>query len=171
MPGTCDAIVRRITSNSVAQTRGLGLRLGRVAVPGAIVLLSGELGAGKTALAQGIARGLGVTGPVSSPTFTLLKEYRAGRLPLFHFDLYRLSAPEELWSLGFDEYIHGAGVAVVEWPERAPDAWGDDALLIEIASTGPTARAIALHACGERARSMLAALRLNRKDRADAAGD
>jgi len=112
-----DAPVIELRSQSVAETHALGQLLGEHAVPGDIVLLHGPLGSGKTALAQGIARGLGVAGTVNSPTFTIVKEY-AGRLPLYHLDLYRLDDPEELETLGFASYFEGDGVAVVEWAER-----------------------------------------------------
>ncbi len=163
-PDACD-MIRRTATASAARTRALGERMGRHAPPGALILLTGDLGAGKTALTQGIARGLGLSETINSPTFTLLKEHRGGRLPLFHFDLYRLSDPDEMWALGFDDYFAGPGVVVVEWPERAPDAWGDDWLWATIASTGPTTRAIALRARGQRSRVLLAALRLPARER------
>src|SRR6478752_3572153 len=93
-----------LRSASAQRTHALGQLLGGRLAPGDVVLLSGELGAGKTVFAQGIGAGLGVSGPINSPTFTLLKEY-AGRLPLYHFDLYRIEDPEELFALGFDEYF------------------------------------------------------------------
>jgi tRNA threonylcarbamoyladenosine biosynthesis protein TsaE len=92
--------------------------LGELLVPGDVVLLEGDLGTGKTAFTQGIGRGLQVTQTINSPTFTILKEY-TGRLPLYHFDLYRVECPEEFSLLGFDDYLAGNGVCVVEWAERA----------------------------------------------------
>ena len=106
-----------LRSDSPDQTRLLGERLGGLLQAGDVVLLHGTLGAGKTALTQGIGRGLGVTETVNSPTFTLLKEH-AGRLPLYHFDLYRLDDPAEVETLGFEQYFEGDGVCVVEWAER-----------------------------------------------------
>lgn len=108
--------------DSAEQTRHLGQRLGRLLVGGDVVLLSGELGAGKTCLTQGLALGLGVPldEPVSSPSYTLMNHHR-GRLDLYHFDLYRLSEADELFEIGFDEYLHGAGVTVVEWFDRIAD--------------------------------------------------
>lgn len=108
-----------IISRSDVQTRALGRVLGPLLPASAIVLLQGTLGAGKTVLAQGIARGVGVAEEtaVNSPTYTLVNQY-TGTRELYHFDLYRLSDPDELFEIGFDEYAHGAGVAVVEWPER-----------------------------------------------------
>lgn len=95
------------------------MQLGRLLEPSALILLQGNLGAGKSVLARGIARGLGVASnvPITSPTFTLMNHYSA-RLELYHFDLYRLSDPDELIELGFDDYAHGSGVALVEWPEK-----------------------------------------------------
>lgn len=116
MPG------RAIVSHSEAETLEIGVRLGRVLEHPALILLQGELGAGKSVLARGIARGLGVDPqvPITSPTFTLMNHYPA-RLDLYHFDLYRLSDPDELLELGFDDFAHGRGVALVEWPERLGD--------------------------------------------------
>lgn len=115
-----------IVTTSVEQTQELGGKLGALLTSGSLVLLRGELGAGKTALTYGIARGLGVATdvPITSPTYTLMNSYNA-RVPLYHFDLYRLSGADELLDLGFDEYFHGSGVAVVEWAERCPDLVGD----------------------------------------------
>jgi len=109
-------------SSSELQTLELGTQLGRLLEQSALILLQGDLGAGKSVLARGIARGLGVDPqvPITSPTFTLMNHYRA-RLDLYHFDLYRLADPGELIELGFDDFAHGAGVALVEWPERLED--------------------------------------------------
>lgn len=148
---------RTLTLGSLAHTRSLGERLALAAQPGDIILLSGDLGAGKTALTQAIARGLGIAATVNSPTFTLLKEHGEGRLPLYHFDLYRLDDPEELWSLGFEEYFTGNGLCVVEWAERAPAAWTSDWLWGELAATGPTQRRLALAMHGARGQALLQA--------------
>ncbi len=108
-----------VVSDSESQTLELGKRLGRLLQKPALILLQGDLGAGKTVFARGIARGLGVdsTIPITSPTFTLMNHYPA-RLELYHFDLYRLSDPDELIELGFDEYAFGDGITLVEWPEK-----------------------------------------------------
>lgn len=118
-------------STSEAQTSELGVHLGRLLEHPALILLQGNLGAGKSVLARGIARGLGVDPqvPITSPTFTLMNHYQA-RLDLYHFDLYRLSDPDELIELGFADFAHGTGIALVEWPERlgedeAPGLWID----------------------------------------------
>lgn len=98
-------------------TMNLGSCMGRQAQAGDIYLLQGDLGAGKTTLTKGIAQGLGFHGSVSSPTFTLVHEY-PGRLPIYHFDLYRLDEPEQVLEIGWDDYVNSAGVLVVEWAER-----------------------------------------------------
>jgi tRNA threonylcarbamoyladenosine biosynthesis protein TsaE len=105
-------------SHSPAETERFGERLGRVAERGLVLALSGELGAGKTQLVQGIARGLGVQPRVHSPTFTLVNEYGGGRLCLFHLDLYRLDTPAQIRSAGLEEFLQPDGVAVIEWAER-----------------------------------------------------
>lgn len=105
-------------SHSEEATAALGESWGRDATSGLVIALSGDLGAGKTQLAKGIARGLGVTDRVHSPTFTLVNEYGGGRLPLFHVDLYRLGTPEQIVAAGLEEYFHPNGVAVIEWAER-----------------------------------------------------
>ena len=98
-------------------TRALGLRIAEALEPGDIVALIGDLGTGKTALTKYIAEGLGVTEEINSPTFTIVKEYRSGRLPLYHFDVYRIEDPEEMFEVGFDEYLYGQGVCLVEWAD------------------------------------------------------
>ncbi len=108
-------------SHSPAETEALGEQWGRAAQPGQVIALSGDLGAGKTQLVRGLARGLGVTSRVHSPTFTLVNEYSGGRLKLFHLDLYRLETPEQLHSAGIEEFLQPDGVAVIEWAERLED--------------------------------------------------
>ena len=109
-------------SHSPAETEALGEAWGRSAQTGLVIALSGDLGSGKTQLVKGIARGLGISTRVHSPTFTLVNVYSGGRLPLFHLDLYRLETREQILSAGLDEYFEPAGVAVIEWAER----WSDD---------------------------------------------
>jgi tRNA threonylcarbamoyladenosine biosynthesis protein TsaE len=106
------------TSHSPAETEALGEAWGREARRGLVIALSGDLGAGKTALVRGLARGLGYNGRVHSPTFTLVNTYEGGRLTLFHLDLYRLETPEHIRSAGVEEYLRPEGVAVIEWAER-----------------------------------------------------
>ena len=149
-------------SESAADTHRLGALLGALLRPGDVVLLDGPLGAGKTALTQGIGAGLGVRGAINSPTFTLLKEYE-GRLPLYHFDLYRIEDPEELFELGFEEYFGGAsgeGVCVVEWADRGVAAdgatlWPANWLRISIATDGATQRTLICSAEGARGEALL----------------
>ena len=111
-------------SHNPAETESLGERWGREAARGFVIALSGDLGAGKTQLVKGLARGLGVTSRVHSPTFTLVNEYTGGRLRLFHLDLYRLETTGQILGAGLEEYLQPDGVAVIEWAERLPnDEW------------------------------------------------
>jgi tRNA threonylcarbamoyladenosine biosynthesis protein TsaE len=152
----------RLSSESVERTHELGRALGELAQAGDVVLLEGELGAGKTAFTQGIGLGLGVDATINSPTFTILKEYR-GRLPLYHFDLYRLDEPDELFELGFEDYFHGEAVCVVEWAERGEfkddeePVWNGDWLRVALSITGEDERALAWSAEGARGQELLAA--------------
>ena len=123
--------MRRITTWSPEETAKLGERLGLLLRPGAVVCLLGDLGAGKTRFAQGIARGLGVTGAVTSPTFTIINEYQ-GHHPVYHMDFYRLSDPLELEDLGYEEYFFGSGITLIEWPERAGDLLPQERLDVAI---------------------------------------
>jgi len=109
---------RWVVSHSPAETEALGEKFGRHAHRGLVIALSGELGAGKTQFVKGLARGLGVSGRVHSPTFTLVNEYSGGRLTLYHLDLYRLETREQLRSAGIEEYLQSPGVSVIEWAER-----------------------------------------------------
>ncbi|MDD6666800.1 MAG: tRNA (adenosine(37)-N6)-threonylcarbamoyltransferase complex ATPase subunit type 1 TsaE [Lachnospiraceae bacterium] len=108
-------------SNSAEETRALGKRMGEEAQAGDVIALTGDLGVGKTVFTKGIAEGLGVKEPVSSPTFTILQEYRSGRMPLYHFDVYRIGDPEEMDEVGFDDYIYGDGLCLIEWAELISD--------------------------------------------------
>jgi tRNA threonylcarbamoyladenosine biosynthesis protein TsaE len=108
-------------SHSPAETESLGEQFGGAAQPGWVIALSGDLGAGKTQFVKGLARGLGVTARVHSPTFTLVNEYGGGRLKLFHLDLYRLETPAQMRSAGIEEFLTPDGVAVIEWAERLED--------------------------------------------------
>ena len=109
------------TSHSPAETEALGEKIGRAAGRGLVLALSGDLGAGKTQFVKGVARGLGATARVHSPTFTLVNEYGGGRLKLFHLDLYRLETPAQILSAGIGEFLSPDGVAVIEWAERLED--------------------------------------------------
>jgi len=115
----------------VASTEALGERIGRAAVARTVIAFRGGLGAGKTAMCRGIARGLGVAEPVTSPTYTLINEY-SGALPFYHFDAYRLSSAEELNQLDASRYFYGDGVCAVEWSERVSEAIPDSAVVVEL---------------------------------------
>ena len=112
------------------ETERFGLELAEELKAGDVVALTGDLGAGKTTLTKSIAKGLGVTENVTSPTFTIVCEYMSGRLPLFHFDLYRIGSEEEAFEAGLEEYFHRSGVSVIEWAERVPELIPDDARVI-----------------------------------------
>ena len=118
-------------SHSEQDTEALGSRLGAGLSPGAVIAYRGDLGAGKTAFTRGLARGLGCTGRVTSPTFTIVSEHE-GKLPLFHFDLYRLGDEEELYDIGWEDYLNRDGVCAVEWSERFPDAFPPDTITVTI---------------------------------------
>ena len=104
------------------ETEALGERLVAVLQPGDIIAYYGDLGAGKTAFTRGLARGLGITEPVTSPTYTIVNEYLSGRLPLFHFDMYRLGSAEELFDIGWEDYLQRGGICAVEWSENVEEA-------------------------------------------------
>ncbi|MBQ9512322.1 MAG: tRNA (adenosine(37)-N6)-threonylcarbamoyltransferase complex ATPase subunit type 1 TsaE [Lachnospiraceae bacterium] len=108
---------RVVISNSAEETYALGVEIGETAQPGMVISLVGDLGAGKTVFTQGVAKGLGVKGIVNSPTFTILQVHEDGRLPLYHFDVYRIMEPEELYEIGMEEYFYGEGVTIVEWAD------------------------------------------------------
>ena len=137
-----------VITNSASKTRELGVRLAEQLKAGDVILMDGELGAGKSELARGVAKGLGVQETVTSPSFTILNVYESGRVPLYHFDWYRLESAEEIFELGMDEYLGGDGVALVEWPDRCPDAIPEDFLRIRIEATGENTRRITEEAYG-----------------------
>ncbi len=121
---------RIFTIKNEEETRAFGLELGKNARAGQVIGLIGDLGTGKTALAGYIAEGLGITETISSPTFNIIKEYNSGRLPFYHFDVYRLTDPEELFDTGAEEYFDGAGLCVVEWADMALGELPEDSLFI-----------------------------------------
>ena len=112
----------KITTYSADETQALGTKLAKRLQPGDVIAYFGELGAGKTALTRGIAQGLGITDIVTSPTYTIVNEYLTGRLPLFHFDMYRLGSSDELFDIGWEDYLARGGVCAVEWSENVEDA-------------------------------------------------
>lgn len=139
-----------ILSSSPEETRELGRRLGELAGPGDVYLLTGQLGAGKTCLTQGIAWGLGIEEYAASPSFVVVREYRGGRLPLYHVDLYRLNRLAEVVELGLDDYLYGQGVCVVEWADRALEAMPGEYLMIEIERLSQRRRCLRLQPRGQR---------------------
>jgi tRNA threonylcarbamoyladenosine biosynthesis protein TsaE len=118
-------------THSPEETEAVGFALGQILTPGAIVAYRGDLGAGKTAFTRGLARGLGCGDMVTSPTYTIVNEYLSGRLPLFHFDMYRLRSADDLWGMGWDDYLDRGGVCAVEWSENVEDAM-EDAIFVTI---------------------------------------
>lgn len=136
-------------THSPEETRAFGRRLAELLLPGDVLLLYGNLGAGKSELTRGVAEGLGVAGPVTSPSFTILNVYDDGRVPLYHFDWYRLESAEELYEMGMDEYLGGDGVAVVEWPTQCPEAIPETHLAVKLTPVGETEREIILTPMGD----------------------
>ena len=122
-------------THSAAETEAVGETMARGMVPGTVIAFTGDLGAGKTAFVRGMARGIGVTDRVTSPTFTIVNEYEGGRLPLFHFDMYRLGSSEELFDIGWEDYLRRGGICAVEWSERVSDAL-DGAIRVDIRRDG-----------------------------------
>lgn len=106
-------------SNSISETQSIAKEFAKELIPGDVIFLNGDLGAGKTAFTAGLAEGLDISNSVSSPTFTIVNEYLNGKTPLYHFDLYRLSDEDELYDIGIEEYIYGNGICVLEWPDLA----------------------------------------------------
>lgn len=109
-------------THSESETEAVGEALAATLSPGTVIAFTGDLGAGKTAFTRGLARGLGIGERVTSPTFTIVNEYEGGRLPLFHFDMYRLESSEELFDIGWEDYLRRGGVCAVEWSEKVADA-------------------------------------------------
>jgi tRNA threonylcarbamoyladenosine biosynthesis protein TsaE len=156
-----------LKSASESQTQELGERLAEFLTPGTLILLNGDLGAGKTVFARGLIWGLGEDEPyITSPTFTLMNSYDSGRLPVYHFDLYRLAKPDELGLTGTDEYLEGEGVALVEWAENGGDWIPADHLLVDLLhqEEEPNSRLIKLRAFGPRSREVFNAFRQHHTD-------
>ena len=125
-------MTKEYTTAGEEQTEALGVRLGQLIQPGAVIAYTGDLGAGKTAFTRGLARGLGIPDRVTSPTFTIVNEYEGGRLPLFHFDMYRLGSADELFDIGWEDYLRRGGVCAVEWSENVEEALEEDAVRVDI---------------------------------------
>ena len=130
-------------TNSPEETEKVGAALGKILTPGTVLAYRGDLGAGKTAFTRGLARGLGYGEPVTSPTYTIVNEYLGGRLPLFHFDMYRLASSDDLWDIGWDDYLDRNGVCAVEWSENVDDAM-EGAIHVTIHKTGESSRKIVI---------------------------
>ena len=131
-----------VFTKSEAETEAAGENLAGRLLPGDVVAMYGDLGAGKTAFVRGLARGLGYSGRVSSPTFTIVNEYE-GTIPVFHFDMYRLKSSDELFEIGWEDYLDRNGVCAVEWSENAEDAFPRDVIKVEIKKLGENDREIA----------------------------
>ena len=135
----------QITTHSADETQALGQKLASRLAPGDVIAYFGDLGAGKTAFTRGIAEGLGVSEQVTSPTYTIVNEYLSGRLPLFHFDMYRLGSSDELFDIGWEDYLARGGVCAVEWSENVEDALQDAIrITIEKDSLAPDTRHITI---------------------------
>ena len=130
-------------TNSPEETEALGERLGKLLLPGEILAYRGDLGAGKTAFTRGLSRGLGCREQVTSPTYTIVNEYLGGRLPLFHFDMYRLRCAEDLFDIGWDDYLERGGVCAVEWSENVEEAM-EDPISVTIEKLGENSRRITI---------------------------
>ena len=128
-------------TNSPQETENVGAALGKILKAGTILAYRGDLGAGKTAFTRGLARGLGYADPVTSPTYTIVNEYLGGRLPLFHFDMYRLASSDDLWDIGWEDYLERGGICAVEWSENVEDAM-ENAVYVTIHKTGEETRRI-----------------------------
>ena len=128
-------------THSPEETERVGQALGQVLTPGTVLAYTGDLGAGKTAFTRGLARGLGATEQVTSPTYTIVNEYLSGRIPLFHFDMYRLTSAEDLWDIGWEDYLERGGVCAVEWSENVEEALSG-AVRVCVEKTGENTRRI-----------------------------
>ena len=135
-------------TNSPAETEAIGAALGKKIKPGTVIAYRGDLGAGKTAFTRGLARGLGCTEIVTSPTYTIVNEYLGGRIPLFHFDMYRLRCSDDLFDIGWEDYLDRGGVCAVEWSENVDDAM-EDAVYITIEKLGEDSRRITIEGGAE----------------------
>ena len=130
-------------TNSPEETEAVGAALAATLSPGTVIAYRGDLGAGKTAFTRGLARGLGCDEIVTSPTYTIVNEYLSGRMPLFHFDMYRLASSDDLWDIGWEDYLERGGVCAVEWSENVDDAM-ENAVYVTIEKLGEDSRRITL---------------------------
>ena len=139
----------RFISHSVAETQQLGRKLATQLQPGDVLVMLGDMGVGKSEFTRGVARGLGIEGYLPSPSFTIMQMYETGRMPLYHFDWYRLESEEELYELSMEEHLYGSGVAVVEWPSMAEEAVPENHLEISLNPAGDDLREITLRPVGD----------------------
>ena len=130
--GAVNTVQYEYITNSAQQTEQLGEKLGQILTPGTVLAYTGDLGAGKTAFTRGLARGLEIPERITSPTFTIVNEYEGGRLPLFHFDMYRLGSSDELFDIGWEDYLVRGGVCAVEWSENVDDVLDSDTIRVDI---------------------------------------
>ena len=130
-------------THSPQETEAVGEALAKQLQPGTILAYTGDLGAGKTAFTRGLARGLGAAEPVTSPTYTIVNEYLSGKMPLYHFDMYRLTCAADLWDIGWEDYLERGGICAVEWSENVTDAM-DGAIFIRIEKLGEDSRRITI---------------------------
>ena len=130
-------------TNSPVETEAVGAKLAEQLTPGAVIAYRGDLGAGKTAFTRGLAKGLGATEAVTSPTYTIVNEYLTGRMPLFHFDMYRLTSADDLFDIGWEDYLERGGVCAVEWSENVAEAL-EDPITVTLEKIGEDTRRITL---------------------------
>ena len=135
-------------THSPAETEQVGAALAKLLQPGTVIAYRGDLGAGKTAFTRGLAKGLGCQDGVTSPTYTIVNEYLSGRLPLFHFDMYRLRSAEDLWDIGWEDYLERGGVCAVEWSENVEEAL-EEFILVNIEKIGEESRRITIEGGAE----------------------
>ncbi|MDR1835217.1 MAG: tRNA (adenosine(37)-N6)-threonylcarbamoyltransferase complex ATPase subunit type 1 TsaE [Fusobacteriaceae bacterium] len=138
-----------------AEINEIAEKIGSRAKPGAVIVLTGELGTGKTSFTKALAKGLGISATVKSPTFNYVLEYFDGRLPLYHFDLYRISDPGEIYELGYEEYVRGEGVAVIEWGDLAGKELPESYILVQLDYAGEETRKFSLTFVGEKGEEMM----------------
>ena len=165
-----DSLEWSAVSRSADETRAIGQSIGKAVEAGTLILLIGQLGAGKTTLTQGIATGLGVTAYTKSPSFVLVNEYE-GRLPLFHMDLYRIDDPAEAWELGLDDYLGRDGVLAIEWADRATSIFPADRLEIHIDYLSDSERRLTLTANGPVSARAMSALSPHSGERRNPSGN
>lgn len=144
--------MKEIKTYSAGETVDAGVKLGKILKPGDVVCLNGDLGTGKTAFTKGIAAALGIEGHITSPTFTIVNEYNAD-IPLYHFDVYRIADPDEMFEVGFEEYLYGSGIVVIEWADIIEDILPGERISVHIRKdlgTGTDARVIDIDFIGEK---------------------